>query len=129
MDWSLTLDEENGALRVVASGPVALVDVTAVTHAIVEHPAWRPGQHVLADYRETDHAHLGGLEVKQLARAMRDFAESLGEGRCALLVNGLLMYGLARMWAAYAELHFGMRVRVFREEAEAKARRWLMTPS
>ena len=123
MRFEVEVDEELNCLRVRASGKVDAAGVRASTLGVVEHPRWRTGMGVLADYRAVDGVHLRTSEIRELAELMRPFAERLGEGPLALVLGSRVMFGLARMWTAYASIRFAMKVQVFHEVDAAGA--WL----
>ena len=119
LDWNPT----HQRMEVRAAGKLSIKDVAAVTRKIVKHPEWRDGMAVLADYRRVEGYHIEADGVRDLAALMGPLAKELGSGQLAILLDGKLMYGMARMWSAYASFQFSMDVRVFSDEAEALA--WL----
>ncbi|MDD9933783.1 MAG: hypothetical protein OXT09_09275 [Myxococcales bacterium] len=114
MDFEVGLDDSVPCVWVRAHGKVTGEGVRAATNAVVEHPRWRRGMSVLADYRGVEGYHLGPADVVDLARLMGPFAAQLGEGRLALVLRPGLVYGMARVWRVHASFQFLMDVGVFR---------------
>lgn len=80
-------------------------------------PQFKPGFDFLFDKREA-----GDAATSEYAQAVASFNRKHGDkmGRCAILVQGMLAFGMSRMTEAYSPKDC---VRVFTEMDEARA--WL----
>lgn len=84
---------------------------------------YRPGMPILFDDSLSDVREVSAEAVKSLAGHFVRLGSRLGPGRAAMLVSQPLMYGLARMFQAYAgDAPLTFRVFYVRDEAL----RWLV---
>ena len=80
---------------------------------------------VLWDEREADLSPIHGLDIDRLASWSLPLVEKCRGGRSAIVVEGDLNFGVARMMQSYAEAReFPFEVRCFRDRE--KALEWLM---
>jgi hypothetical protein len=88
------------------------------------------GEHarrVLWDGHEADLSPIHGLHIDRMASWSLPLAEKRRGGRSAIVVEGDLNFGVARMMQSYAESReFPFEVRCFRDREEAL--KWLMEP-
>jgi hypothetical protein len=106
----LTYSVEPPALfLVLASGKVTLGEALALLTEIGEDKRLAPGSRMLIDGRSVTGAPLR-LELRQIARQMAELKD-IGLVATAIVTNQGFIYGVARMFAMFAEL-VGYRVGV-----------------
>jgi len=115
----VTYEIGTGRIRIIADGLYTYSEVvSAFTAAIDAAPARMP---VLVDAR--------GSRVNPPLQEIRDtarFADSISDGigpRIALVVEGTLRFGLARMLATFGSTRGDLDYQAFRDHEEAE--RWL----
>ncbi len=107
-------------IQVTARGQVDFRESLAAGVALTKRPDFQPDYNVLVDVREIEFSP-SAPEIEDFGRALARFKESF-QGRIAVLVEGLLMFGLARMTCSVAEAN-GFPMRPFTDLEEACA--WL----
>lgn len=118
--WGMPLRHEirAGVLRLVLDGDYEQAALESAVSEALADPAYRAGMSLLIDSRRT-----GGdgssAALRERVRFLRSTREHFS-GKCALVVTGLLRFGLARMFASLAEVE-GIEVRVFQDMDEAEA--------
>ena len=106
----VTYSVESPALfLILASGKVTLAEASGVLTEIGEDKRLMPGSKMLIDGRTVTGAPLRP-ELRQIARQMADLKD-LGLVATAIVTNQGFIYGVARMFAMFAEL-VGYRVGV-----------------
>jgi len=94
---------------------------------IVEDPRFRRGADMLWDFSNARGLNPTGDAIQDLVRFVGSLKEKRGSGyHVALVTQGDLEYGFARMYEAYAE-SLPFSVKVFRERDEAT--QWLVNQS
>ena len=108
-------------LTLVVDGEYDAATVRTLWERIVADPAFRDGMPVLIDSRKTV-ANPSRAVLREQAEFLVGLQGRIGP-RCALVVSGVLHYGLARMLAALAEPG-GLEIQAFEDPARAEA--WLV---
>lgn len=99
-----------------ATGDVTYGECQRAIDEIMYHPASDTGRKILVDGRGTTTAPKTG-ELQAIARDMR-LLIARGYGPMAIVTDRTFVYGVARMFAVFAEA-FGLRVRAFHSVADA----------
>jgi hypothetical protein len=120
MDWSLTLVADGAVLEIRASGATSFAELEAMDAEVNAHPHWHPQRALLFDLRALVPPRQ--LPYEALSAAARGF-RSVGTGRLAILVEGDVLYGMARMYVARMAEHGQRERHVFTDRDEALA--WL----
>jgi hypothetical protein len=103
-----------------ATGHVSFAEVQRAFDEILAHSRLSKGVHVLTDARGVTGAPSGD-ELRDMAMALRPLLER-GLGGYAIVTDSSFMYGVARMFAIFAEW-MSANVGVFRDMAAAEM--WL----
>jgi hypothetical protein len=111
------IDEERGLVVVLASGEVTRDEETRRFAALLADPRYRPGLHLLLDYRARSSV-ASPSEVHRMAEDLKGLRDLLGDALCALVVSTDVAFGTGRMVAALTEGTF-VPLRVFRDRDEA----------
>ena len=117
------IDAEAGHVMVEVSGDVTASEIFGTYAAIASDPALRPNLGVLADCRTVTSVP-SFSELGTVACASAQAASAIRPTRAAVVVPTTWLFGIARQFAALAEMN-GVRVVPFYAEADAK--RWLTT--
>ena len=120
MPVTYEIDRSKGLIRTHCTGRVSLPDV--LDHfATLEHDPDRPPRlDVLLDW--TGLESLPATDQVKLVVQRMDWRSSIDFGCCAVVADTDVLYGMARVFLAYADNHFD-DADVFRSRAEAE--RWL----
>ena len=121
MHWHVEFDPADRFATVTTSGTFTVADHARMVQDILGHAAWVPGWPVLFDHRELDFGEQG---YEAMARARDRHVENddrIGPGRAAILVRPGADYGRARQFELLADGRVSADVRVFTDEAEARA--------
>ena len=121
MNW--TVDDEGRFVVVRTSGEFSPNDHHRMVEDVVTRPFWRPGRDALFDHRALA---LNGEAFPRISRAAdthRRFDDAIGTGRAAIVMPSQEMFGVGRMFEEVAGDDVSARLRVFRDEEQA--RRWL----
>jgi hypothetical protein len=114
------IDARRGRVMTTCSGNVTLREVMAHFDALQRDPG-RPGRlDVLLDW--TALANPPGAPQVQAAADRVSLVEDLVFGACAIVAPTDVLYGVARMFEAFARGHFAA-IRTFRQRSEAEG--WL----
>ncbi|MBW2421871.1 MAG: hypothetical protein JRH19_25270 [Deltaproteobacteria bacterium] len=107
-------------LLITARGTVAAADFWRIQELVNTKERFPGLRFVLVDLSDVPRLESSVDEVRDLAEG--DMAASLGRQDLLIAVVGAedIVFGLARMWAAYAETP-GLKPAVFRSLSEAKA--------
>jgi len=89
-------------------------------------PQWKSRIAMLVDCRETEFTHLSASDVRELAQTFTQDLAEFRPGSLAIVVNGLLAYGLARMWEILVRKEWSLPLQVFHSLGEALE--WLEIP-
>ena len=120
MPITYDIDRARGLVRTSCTGQVTLPEVLAHFDVLQQDPRRPPHLDVLLDLR--------ALATPPNSPQLRSVANRIGRvsgltfGRCAIVVDRDLVFGLSRMFEAFAQAHFG-EIQVFREPAAAET--WL----
>lgn len=120
MPYSITIDPSRHLARVVAEPPNDLASSLAAMDELASHPEFTTGYGILCDFRENDYTP-GASDAPKLAEA---YAARFRGRPMAVVVSGLLHYGIANMIATLIQLR-GIHVAAFRDLDEAAA--WVET--
>ena len=120
MAFEYALSERDRRIQVTARAPIDFRESLAAGVTLIMRPDFQPQYGVLVDLREIEFSP-SAPEIEHFGRALGRFKKSF-QGRIALLVEGRLMFGLARMTCSVAEAN-GFPMRPFTDLEEACA--WL----
>jgi hypothetical protein len=120
MPITYDIDHAGGLVRTSCIGQVALPEVLAHFDVLQQDPRRSSHLDVLLDLRELS-TPPGSPELRSVANRIGRVS-GLTFGRCAIVVDRDLVFGLSRMFEAFAHEHFE-EIQVFREPAAAEA--WL----
>lgn len=115
------IDACAGLIAVHLSGNITAAEILGYFGELAADPALRPNLGVLADCREVTGVPTFA-ELGTVAAAEPRTPSTLRPTRAAVVVSSLLLFGIARQFAALAE-PTGIRVTPFYDAEEA--RRWL----
>jgi hypothetical protein len=118
MQWQLQLTEDRSRLSVTAWGPAQVDALMALLVRATEPPDWRPGIHVLLDFRALAISALTMADIRQLADHHRPYGKILAASRIAVVVSRPVDFGLVRMWGTLVH-DLNLTHEVFYGEAEA----------
>lgn len=118
MSMSYKIDQERRVVLTRAWGVLSTQELVEVTSRILLDPRFDPTYRSLGDLRDVTDITVDALHTAHMA-ATPLFAL---DTRRAIVATSDVAYGMARMFAAYAERN-GQEVRIFREMAEAEE--WL----
>lgn len=123
--FELTFDEKRNVMYAVHCGQYTLPLLKKYTDAIVNHPRWRPGMSLLADFRRADASQLSSEDVQTYVQYSRQFSEKMVGTRVATVADKPLNFGMIRVWEAYASIEGSvLEYRLFKTVEEAEA--WLV---
>lgn len=107
-------------ILVIAEGDVTFAEVAVLLDELIDDPRIVPGTAMLIDSRKVE----GAPSTPELRLIARDLAplRDHGVNRIAVCANSMFVYGIARMFAVFAEM-LGIHVAAFRDMDAAK--RWL----
>ena len=123
MPVTYRIDVPRKMIRTVASGPVTLPEVVDHFRALEEDPEIPEKLDVLLDLRQVTSLP-ESAQVSLVVDEMRNLRPHLHFGICAIVVWGDALFGMMRMFEAFAEEMFDA-TRTFRSAAEAEE--WLAT--
>lgn len=103
-----------------ATGVVTYAEVYKAIDDIMAHPAQVAGRKILVDGREVTGVP-SAAELRMIAHDIKPLIAA-GIGPMAIVTSRPLVYGVARMFAVFAEV-YGMDVQVFYQVDDAS--RWL----
>lgn len=114
--------QEPETFSVRASGNVTFDEIQAAFHDLSVHPRMHSGVFILVDGREIDGVPTT-MELRVIATDLKALFD-LGLRAVAIVADRTFVYGVARMFAAFAGA-LGQNVHAFRRPEEARA--WLET--
>ena len=121
------IDQASGLVSLTVQGSVDGAMIKQALQGIVEDPRFRRGADMLWDFSNASGLNPSGDAIQDLVRFVGSLKEKRGSGyHVALVTQGDLEYGFARMYEAYAE-SLPFSVKVFRQIDEAT--QWLMSQS
>jgi hypothetical protein len=118
MPYSFTIDPERRRVVVLGTGANDLASSVAAMNELAAHPGFATGFGILCDFRENEYTP-GTIDSGTLADA---YTTRFAGRAMALVVSGLLQYGVANMITTIVRLR-GSPVAAFRDLPEAEA--WL----
>lgn len=121
MNW--TVDDEGRFVVVRTSGEFTPDDHRRMVEDVVSQPFWKPGRDALFDHRALALDGQAFPAISQAADTHRQFDDEIGTGRAAIVMPSQDMFGVGRMFEEVAGDAISARLRVFREEEQA--RQWL----
>ena len=107
-------------ISMIARGDVSFADVAVVLDELLDDPRLEPGCQLLVDCRGVTSAP-STPELRIIARDLAPLHQR-GVERIAVCADSTFVYGVARMFAVFAEV-FGLHVAAFRDVRDA--RQWL----
>ena len=107
-----------GSVVVTTSGLAQTAACERVLDAILADARFERGMPMLFDHSELDVALLTSYEIRGIAEVFLSRSEALGSGRSAMVAPTDAAYGLARMFAVYADTE-DRNVQAFRTREEA----------
>jgi hypothetical protein len=123
MEWTIEHDPQRPYLEVRTRGEFTLQDHVRMVEDILARPFWVPGTDVLFDHRELDFGNIGFAEMTAARSTHASHDEQIGNGKSAMLVRSQRDFGLSRQFELLSEEFVAAKLRVFLDEAEARA--WL----
>ena len=123
---SIGVDAESGLATVVVHGVLTEDGIRGFFDAVLRHPDFVPGMHVLADVRDASM----DLSAAAMARLIDFFKRNRGRrglGNDVIVVGSDVDYGVGRMIEAYTAEPLPYDVRVFRSVREGL--QWLVLES
>ena len=124
MPVNYTIDRERGRIATYCGDPTTLREVLAHFDELEMDPDCPLGADVLLDL--TEMTSLPKFqEMRSAAERANDASRRVRFGSCAILVGSEAMFGMARIFEAFAERSFP-RISVFRSRDAAEE--WLETP-
>lgn len=122
MTW--TVDDEGRFVVVRTSGDFSPDDHRRMVEDVVSRPFWTPGRDALFDHRTLVLEGEAFPAISKAADTHRRFDGEIGRGRAAIVMPSEDMFGVGRMFEELTGDAISARLRVFRDEAEA--REWLL---
>jgi hypothetical protein len=123
MTYEIVFTADDPFATVRTFGRASLEGYVAYMEELVADPRFRRGMNLLADHRRLDVSHLTSGQLRVLAQLMGNFADRFGDGRSAIVMDGPLPFGLARMWESFSNPRYPDQYRICRSVEEAQ--RWL----
>lgn len=123
MDNVVEFDLARGIIRATAVGSMVGQELVDLIGTIALMAASHPGAGVLADYRRSTVEEIQTPDVHSVVKVFGDSSETWHGRRYAMVVQGDLMFGLARMWMSLVDDVTEMETGVFKDVEPAEA--WL----
>ena len=123
MKYDISVDENNAQFVVRTQGPIKLEVEKLMLPEIVSHPKWNGRFNLLFDHSNSTLEHLQAIDIQQLSDLIRQYSESFGDIKIAIVLSTDLNYGLGRMWQAYTSCHVSCDMCIFRTLEDAQG--WL----
>jgi hypothetical protein len=123
MEWTIEHDPEMPYLVVRTRGEFNLQDHLRMVEDILSQPFWAPSTDVLFDHREMEFGNIGFAEMTAARSAHASHDAQIGSGKSAMLMRSQRDFGLGRQFELLSEEFVAAKLRVFLDEAEARA--WL----
>ena len=122
MEW--TASDEGRFVVVRTSGEFSADDHRRMIEDVVSRPFWRPGRDALFDNSGLIFDGQAFPAITAAAETHRSFDEAIGNGRAAIVMPDLALYGVGRMFEEVTGERVSARLRIFRDEGAARA--WLL---
>jgi hypothetical protein len=113
------LDAGKRLALITANGQPTPGDFETCTLELLDHPEWKPWMNLLVDYRELINFDFSVDGIRRISQLFKDRAAELGDGKCAVVVPNLLIYGLFNMWYPWLPDELQWDVKAFRQFEEA----------
>ncbi|HZR97022.1 MAG TPA: hypothetical protein VFA56_15105 [Gaiellaceae bacterium] len=120
------IDIVDGTVVVSTFGTADTAAFGRLLDDVLDHPSFEPGMPLLFDHSELAVGGLTPYDVRGIAESLLAREKQLGAGRKAMVAPSDAAYGLARMFAVYAETE-RLRLQAFRDRASAAT--WLAAAS
>jgi hypothetical protein len=117
-----SIDTDKRIVITTVTGEITVAAVRADITRLADEPGYAPDMPGIVDMRNAT-AGLTSDELRQIAETVKNSPKAVNGARRALLVSSDLMYGLYRMFAAFAS-DGTTEFRVFRDEKLAHA--WIL---
>ncbi len=124
MKHTFTFDSDKTVIRL--SGTATLQGFRSFFVDLLKQPQWKTGSHILIDYCSLNVDTLAVPEIRTISKIVAGFREGLGKGKCALVTDKALGFGLGRMLEMVSEQEVSMVMKAFQSLTEAHA--WLQGP-
>lgn len=128
MQYEIGFDPDVPCITIQVSGPARAEGFAECMTQALAHPRWRPDIATLGDMRELEISSFSTEDVRKVVELLLKLdMERLGSGKSALIVAGVLGFGLVRMWTSWWEaqgVSATRQTRVFLSPEEARS--WLM---
>jgi SpoIIAA-like len=115
------IDRETALIRTRCTGDVSFTEVVQHFRDLQEDASLPKGLDVLIDLTET-RSIPESAQLRSVAREVELLRDKVHWGACAIVASRDVLFGMSRMFHAFAQEHFA-RSNVFRELEEAE--RWL----
>jgi len=123
MEHAIEVEPGGRSFTVTTAGPGSAEGIIAFLDAIVSHPSWQPGHHILLDHRKLDIAEITVKGIDRVSHHFQKIGPRLGSGKIALVMKKDIDFGIARAWQLTTDAHVDMQIGVYRSMDEA--RMWL----
>lgn len=123
MQYKLDVDAPRERFRIVTEGEGTAEGIIDFLNAIVAHPRWKPGWSILLDHRKLSIKSIQVDGIEWVSGHFAGISDRLGTGKCALVMNREIDFGIARAWENVTADRTQMQISVFRTIDEAEA--WL----
>jgi len=123
MPVSYRIDAAGKIIRTVCTSPMTLADVIAHFRDLVDDPACTGPMDVLLNVTAVDTLP-DSRELSAVSQELGTVRQKVKFGICAIVAGRDAMFGMMRMFEAFAQGHF-VAIRVFRDADEAGV--WLVS--
>lgn len=123
MEHAIEVEPGGRSFTVTTTGRGSAEGIIAFLDAIVSHPSWQPGNHILLDHRKLDIAEITVEGIDRVSHHFQKIGPRLGSGKIALVMKKDIDFGIARAWELTTDAHVDMQIGVYRSMDEA--RMWL----
>ena len=121
MPVTYEIDREFALIRTRCTGDVTFAEVVSHFRELENHASLPARLDVLLDLTEMQSIP-DSDQLTSVAREVEILRQKVDWGSCAIVANRDILFGISRMFHAFAEAHFA-NLNVFRELAEAEL--WL----
>lgn len=120
MKHSIEPELSCGSFFVVTEGKANVQGLIAFLKGIISHPLWKPGMSLLVDHRRLSLKDFSRAETETVVDYFVRIGDKLGSGKCALVMNRDVDFGIARSGELLASQRTDVDIRVFRSLEEAE---------
>jgi hypothetical protein len=114
MCHSIKIDKDWRMAQVKAWGKVNSHELKDIFIETVEHPDWDAGFSMLCDYNEILNFDVTSNDIYNIIEWQESIDAMIGDGRCAVVADRDLVYGMTRMWQILSS-NRSQQVCVFRQ--------------